>query len=121
MKKISEFLLEAQLRVIKPEEITSKSFAKKAFAASKTKLELMNTSPSNRVAIPMNKVDEVVMTKKGVIAVKDWLKTYISHRLNMGEDIAKQSVDHLKDQDILDFWNNIRELMKFRKVDRIEE
>jgi hypothetical protein len=105
--------------VIKPEEITSKTFAKKVFTASKSNLENMNTS--SKLGIVTDKEDKLVMTKKGVSAVKDWLKSYISHRLDMGENIAKQSVEHLKDQDVFEFWNNIRELLKFKKADKVEE
>jgi hypothetical protein len=122
MKTFREFLLEGEQKTISPEEITSKSFAKKMFDTSKTKLKTFTTSPSVRVAIPMNTVDEVVLTKKGISVTKnEILKPYISYNLKMGEESAKQSVDQLTDQDILEFWNNIRELMKFRKIDRLEE
>jgi hypothetical protein len=119
MKASSKFLSKGELRVLKPSEILSKSFAKKAFAVSKSRFEDMNTSA--KLSIVVEKEDKLVMTKNGVIAVRYWLKTFISFWLEMGSNIANQSLEQLTDQDVLEFWNNIRELLKFKKADKLED
>lgn len=121
MKIIKERTLNEELHVYTAKELLSNSFVTKFVQAYKDKI--IDVITTTGYALPRSTEETLndVPTKiseKGVYDMRRLVHSFISIKLNMGANIANQSVDNLKTSSVwLEFINKVHSKLNWKQAE----
>jgi len=104
-------IIKEVLKVYKGKDIKSVSFLTKVSKSSENSLDRLFTTTGYFTY----EDDGRRLTQKGLSLLKNIIHGYIANALNMGYNIANQSIDSVSDDDWLEILNVLEKLNKWKQ------